>query len=77
MKIAKLVVGILLLVLAAWLLVEVIVNGILGIGPIQIISIILSRLFIDAGGVYIVQENNPFLNDDIINLILFIIGENV
>lgn len=79
MRIAKLVVGILLLVLAVWLLVDGILNGILGIwtSPNYVyatLEIILAGLFIGAGVVYIVQENNPFLGGDITNLILLIIG---
>ncbi|WP_431814704.1 hypothetical protein [Limosilactobacillus portuensis] len=79
MKVTKLVVGILLLVLAAWLLIDGIVDGILGIwtSPDYVyasLEIILSGLFIGAGVVYIVQENSPFLGGDITGLILLVIG---
>lgn len=79
MRITKLVVGILLLVLAAWLLVDGIVNGILGIQtePNYVyasLEIVLAGLFIGAGVVYIVQEDSPFLGGDITGLILLIIG---
>ena len=79
MRVPKLVVGILLLVLAAWLLIDGIANGILGIwtDPNYVyasLEIILAGLFIGAGVVYIVQEDSPFLGGDITGLILLVIG---
>lgn len=79
MRVTKLVVGILLLVLSVWLLVDGIINGILGVWTSPnyvkaVLEIILAGLFIAAGVVYIVLENSPFLGGDITGLILLIIG---
>ncbi len=79
MRVTKLVVGILLLVLAAWLLIDGVANGILGIwtDPNYVyasLEIILAGLFIGAGVVYIVQEDSSFLGGDITGLILLVIG---
>lgn len=79
MRVAKLVTGILLIVLAAWLLFEGFMNGFLSVWTSSSIisatlEIVLAGLFIGAGVVYIALEDDPFIGGDITCFILLIIG---
>lgn len=79
MRVTKLVVGILLVVLATWLLVEGLLGGLLGIWQTRsiaggILEIILGGLFMGAGIVYICLEKSPYLGGDITGLALLIPG---
>ena len=79
MRITKLVTGILLIMLSVWLLVEGLMNCILGVWTERniasgVLEIILGGLFMGAGIVYICLENDPFMGGDITCFILLIIG---
>lgn len=78
MRIAKLVFGIFLIVLAGWLFVDGLINGILGIWASSdivsgVLEIIMAGLFIASGIIYIIFEKSKNFDGDITGLILLVI----
>lgn len=79
MRVTKLVVGILLNVLAAWLFLDGLLFGLFGLEGSQnvllaIMKIIMSGLFIGSGVTYICLEKSSGLGSDITGFVLLLIG---
>ncbi|WP_297816968.1 hypothetical protein [uncultured Lactobacillus sp.] len=79
MRVTKLVVGILLVVLSCWLLIEGLFGGLVGLWQVRnivsgILEIIMGGLMMGAGIVYICLENSPYYGGDITGLVLLLIS---
>ena len=79
MRVTKLVIGILLIVLSCWLLIEGLLGGLIGLWQDRnivsaILEIIMGGLFMGAGIVYICLEKSPYMGGDITGLVLLLIA---
>lgn len=79
MRVAKLVVGILLILLSIWLFIQGLLFGLIGLKDLQnipggIIEIIMSGLTLAAGIVYVATGHRPGLGGDITNFVLLLIA---
>ena len=79
MRITKLITGIFLLLLSIWLLIDGIMDGILGTWfgsnlVVGVLEIILAGILIAAGIIYIIFENSDSLGGSVTGLILLIVA---